>query len=124
MKNLTEKSPEAGFSTVAGSQMGTKSRGVLELLRKGRPLNRLDIDMMLGMSCAPTVSRLVGLAYIKKSTYGSGNGCYEITSNGRKALGESMALPVPAYAPITGATMRETYMPGIHSVSRIGLARA
>lgn len=113
-----------GFSGKAGSQVGTKSRAVLELLRKGKPLNRLEIDMMLGMACAATVSRLVGLAYIKKSTYGSGNGCYEITTNGRKALGESMALPVPTYAPITGATMRDPYLPGTHTVSRIGLARA
>lgn len=123
-KKLTDKAPSDGFSTVPGSQMGTKSRAVLELLRKGKPRNRLDIDMVLGMDCAATVSRLVGLAYIKKSTYGSGTGCYEITGNGRKALGESLSLPVPAYAPIVNATMTAPYNPAIHNTSRIGVARA
>lgn len=123
-KLTTAKAPTDGFSTVPGSQMGTKSRAILELLRKGKPRNRLDIDMLLGMDCGATISRLLGLAYIKKSTYGSGNGCFEITSNGRKALGESMALSVPAYAPIVNATMREVYNPDVHRISRIGLARA
>lgn len=123
-KLTTAKAPTDGFSTIPGSQMGTKSRAILELLRKGKPRNRLDIDMVLGMDCGATISRLLGLAYIKKSTYGSGNGCFEITSNGRKALGESMALSVPAYAPIVNATMREVYNPDVHRISRIGLARA
>lgn len=123
-KLTTAKAPTDGFSTVPGNQMGTKSRAILELLRKGRPRNRLDIEMMLVMTCGPTISRLVGLAYIRKCTHGSATGCYEITGNGRIALGESLSLPTPDYAPITGATMHDPYIPSIHNTSRIGVARA
>jgi hypothetical protein len=123
-KLTTAKAPTNGFSTVPGSQMGTKSRAILELLRKGKPRNALDIDMILGMACGGAISRLVRMAYIRKSTYGSATGCYEITTNGRIALGESLSLAPPAYAPITGATMRDPYIPAIHNTSRIGVARA
>lgn len=123
-KLTTAKAPTDGFSTVPGSQMGPKSRAILELLRKGKPRNRLDIDMIIGADCGGTISRLVGLAYIKKSTYGSGNGCYEITGNGRIALGEVLASPPPAYAPIINATTKGNYIPEIHNISRIGVARA
>lgn len=123
-KLTTAKAPTDGFSTVPGSQMGTKSRAVLELLQKGRPTNRLDMEMKLGYPVGSTLSRLIGLAYIKRSTYGSGNGCYEITKNGRMALGEVLASPAPAYAPIINATMHDPYIPSIQNVSRIGVARA
>lgn len=123
-KLTTAKAPTDGFSTVPGSKMGPNSRAILELLRKGKPRNRLDIDMIIGADCGGTISRLVRMAYIRKSTYGSATGCYEITTNGRAALGESLSLTPPAYAPITGATMRETYIPSIHNTSRIGVARA
>lgn len=124
-KKLTpSKAPSKGFSTVPGSQMGTKSRAILELLRKGKPRNALDIDMIVGAACASTISRLVRMAYIRKSTYGSATGCYEITTNGRIALGESLSFAPPAYAPIIGATMRDPYIPAIHNISRIGVARA
>jgi hypothetical protein len=123
-KKLTDKAPSNGFARGPGSQMGTKSRAILELLRKGKPTNKLDIEMLLGYPVGETLSRLLQLTYIRKSTYGSGNGCFEITSNGKQALGESIALPMPAYAPIINATMRATYIPEIHNVSRIGVARA
>lgn len=123
-KLTTAKSPTDGFARGPGSQLGTKSRAILELLRKGKPTNKLDIEMKLGYAVTETLHRLVGLAYIKKSTYGSGNGCYEITSNGRMALGEVLASPPPAYAPIINATMHDPYIPAIHNTSRIGVARA
>ena len=124
MKKLTDKSPSNGFARGPGSQMGTKSRSILELLRKGRPINKLDIEMKLGYSVTETLRRLVGMSYIKKSTYGSGSGCYEITGHGRMSLGEVLASPAPAYAPIINATMTEPYIPSIHNTSRIGVARA
>lgn len=123
-KLSTAKAPSNGFARGPGTQMGTKSRAILELLRKGKPRNRLDIDMIMKTDCGATISRLVGLAYIKKSTYGSATGCYEITGNGRIALGEVLASPPPAYAPLINSTTKGDYIPEIHNISRIGVARA
>lgn len=123
-KLTTAKSPSNGFARGPGTQMGAKSCAILEFLRKGKPANKLDMEMLLGYPVGETLSRLVGLTYVRKSTWGSGNGCFEITSNGRMALGESIALPTPAYAPVINATMREPYIPAVHNVSRIGVARA
>ena len=117
-KKLTDKAPSNGFARGAGSQMGTKSRAILELLRKGKPTNRLDIEMMLGYPVAETISRLIQLTFIRKSTWGSGNGCYEITNIGRQALGESLALPDPTAMRICAATSTGHYIPGLHNISQ------
>jgi len=115
MTKLTTPTSTNGFSTVPGSQMGTKSRAVLECLRKNGRKNRLDLEMLLSMALGPTLNRLGGLNYITKCMHGSATGCYEITRFGRAAIGESMALNVPSYAPITGATMTKPYVPGLHN---------
>lgn len=123
-KLTTAKSPSNGFARGPGAQMGTKSRAILELLRKGTPKNKLDIEMLLGYPVTETLHRLVGLSYVRKSVWGSGNGCFEITSNGRQALGETLSSPAPAYAPFINSTMTEIYNPAVHNTARIGVARA
>jgi hypothetical protein len=123
-KITTAKSPSNGFARGPGSQMGTKSRAILELLRKGTPKNKLDIEMILGYPVPETLHRLVGLSFVRKSQWGSGNGCYEITTIGRKALGETLASSMPKYAPHINSTMTEIYNPAVHNTSRIGVARA
>ena len=107
-----------------GTQMGTKSRAILELLHRTKPTNALDIDRLLGMPCTMALSRLQILGYVRKATHGPVNGCYEITSAGRMAIGEAAALPKPAYIPHIAATMRGIYDPAVHNVSRSGLAQS
>lgn len=117
----TLKSPTTG----PGSQLGTKSRAILELLRKGRARNRLDIEMLLGYECRKTISRLIVMRYLKNGgTLGANSGLYEITNAGREALGEALTLKTPTYAPHCAATMRAPYIPSVHGVSRVGLARS
>ena len=125
MKKLsTAKSPVNGISA-PGSQMGVKSKAVLELLRKGRARNRLDIEMLLGYTCGPIINRLIGANYIKNGgSLGANCGLYEITNAGRIALGEALSLKTPSYAPICPATIKETYIPSIHGISRVGIARS
>lgn len=108
----------------AGTQMGTKSRAILELLHRTKPTNALDIDRLLGMPCSAALARMQTLGYVRKATHGPVNGCYEITDLGRMAIGEAAALPKPAYIPHIAATMRGIYDPRVHNVSRIGVARA
>jgi hypothetical protein len=121
-KLTTDKAP--GFARGPGSQLGTKSRAILEILSRGKPTNKLDLEMMLGYRVQETLGRLQQHLLLKKSTYGSGNGCYEITGNGRIALGEKLASPPPAYAPFINSTMTEIYNPAVHNTARIGVARA
>ena len=65
-----------------GSQMGTKSRAVLECLSKNPRLNRLDLEMKLSMGqLGPVNNRLFGLGYIKQAGI---PGRYEITNSGVK----------------------------------------
>ena len=105
--------------------MGTKTRAVLELFRKGRALNRLDIEMLLGYECRKTINQLLSMLYIKNGdSLGANAGMYEITNAGRRALGEPLTLQMPKPAPHCAATMRAPYIPEVHGVSRIGLARA
>ena len=112
-------------TTGPGSQLGTKSRAILELLRKGRARNRLDIEMLLGYECRKTISRLIGMRYLKNGgTLGANSGLYEITNAGREALGEALTLKTPMHAPHCAATMRAPYIPSVHGVSRVGLARS
>lgn len=120
---LTKSTNPEGFNMKPGSQMGIKAKGVLECLRKNGRKNKLDLEMMLGMQLGPTLTRMENLAYITKCRHGSATGCYEITNNGRIALGESITLSVPSYAPISNATMREPYVPGVHNQfqSRVSL---
>lgn len=125
MKKLTTaKAPSDGFARGPGSKMGTKSRAILELLRKGRPTNKLDIEMKLGYPVTETLKRLVLLNFVKKSMYASGSGCFEIATLGRQALGEKLSSPKPTYAPHINSTMTEIYNPSVHNTSRIGVARA
>lgn len=106
-----------------GSQLGVKSKAVLECLRKNGRRNKLDLEMLLRMQLGPTLNRMESFAYVIKCRHGSATGCYEITNNGRAALGESIKLNVPSYAPITGATMFDPYVPGLHNQfqSRVSL---
>lgn len=123
-KLTTTNAPSDGFACGPGSQMGTKSRAILEILSRGKPTNKLDLEMILGYRVAETLGRLQQHLLVKKSTYGSGNGCFEITSNGRQALGEKVSMTAPNYTPIVNATMKEIYNPAIHNTARIGVARA
>lgn len=109
-------------TSVPSVQIGVKSIAVLELLRKGIPRNRLDIDMLLGKDTSHTIPHLISLRYIQKGSYRASRGCYEITL-GRAALGEALSLTKPSCVPVINATMRDTYNPAIHSGSRIGIAR-
>jgi len=105
-----------------GSQMGTKSRAILECLRKNTRLNRLDLEMKLGMSqLGNTINRLYGLGYIKQ--FGGQIGVYELTKAGRVALGEALTIEAPSIIRICNATSREIYNPSVHLISRVGVAR-
>lgn len=102
--------------------MGSKSRGVLECLRKNGKLNRLDLEMKLNMGpLAPVINRMYGMAYIKTPL--GIPGMYEITRAGRVALGESLEIEAPKEMRICGGTSREIYNPAIHLISRVGVAR-
>lgn len=104
-----------------GSQMGTKSRAVLECLSKNPRLNRLDLEMKLGMGqLGPVNNRLFGLGYIKQSGM---PGRYEITKAGREALGEALEIKAPLITRICNGTSREIYNPSIHLLARVGVAR-
>lgn len=105
-----------------GSMMGTKSRGVLECLRKNGKLNRLDLEMKLNTGNLGTViNRMFGLGYVK-TPFGI-PGMYEITRAGRAALGESLTIDAPEITRICNGTSREIYNPSIHLLPRSGVAR-
>lgn len=105
-----------------GSQMGTKSRAVLECLRKNGKLNRLDLEMKLGMSqLGPVINRMYGLAYIKTPVGIAG--MYEITSAGREALREALEIEPPKEMRICNGSMRDVYVPSLHLAARLGVAR-
>ena len=106
-------------TTGPGSQMGTKSRAILECLRKNGRKNRLDLEMLLNMGpLGPALSRLHGTSYVIRGSHGSATGCYEITRQGRAALGESLALPDPTAMRICAATSTGHYIPGLHNISQ------
>lgn len=109
---------------VPASQMGTKSRAILELIERTKPTNALDIDRILGMPCTSALIRLHALGYLRKASHGPVNGCYEITDAGRVVLGKRAAMTRPENIPHVNATMKGNYDPAIHNVSRIGVARA
>lgn len=114
MKNLSR----------VGSQLGTKSRGVLECLRKHGRKNRLDLEMMLNLgNLTQTMTRMCEMGYIKRCNLGTHVGMFEITKLGRVALGESLEIEAPKEMRICGGTIREVYNPAIHLVSRVGVAR-
>ena len=105
-----------------GSQMGTKSRAVLECLRKNPRSNRLDLEMKLGMGqLGPVNNRLFGLGYIKQAHGLPGR--YEITNAGREALGEALEVKAPSITRICNGTSREVYNPSVHLSARVGVAR-
>ena len=107
-----------------GSQMGPKSKGVLECLRKHGRKNRLDLEMMLNLgNLTQTMTRMCEMGYIKRCNLGTHVGMFEITKLGRVALGESLEIEAPREMRICGGTSREIYNPAIHLVSRIGVAR-
>jgi len=110
-----------------GSQMGTKSRAVLECLRKNGRKNRLDLEMLLNMGpLGPTLNKLCMKYCIARGTHGSANGLYEITKLGRASLGESLTLAEPTAIRICAATVPKGhyYNPAIHGVARSGIARS
>jgi hypothetical protein len=105
-----------------GSQMGTKSRAILECLRKNGKLNRLDLEMKLSIGpLKMTINRLYGLGYIKNPVGISG--MYEVTKAGRTALGEDLAIKTTGAERICNGTMKSIYNPLVDGVSRVGLAR-
>lgn len=105
-----------------GSQMGTKSRAVLECLSKNPRLNRLDLEMKLSMGqIGPVNNRLFGLGYIKQANGIPGR--YEITNSGREALGEALEIKAPSITRICNGTSREVYNPSVHLLARVGVAR-
>lgn len=102
--------------------MGTKSRAVLECLRKNGKMNRLDLEMRLGMSqLARVINRMYGLGYIKNPLGISG--MYEITQAGRVALGESLTIAKPVITKICNGTSKEIYNPKTDLLPRYGVAR-
>jgi len=102
--------------------MGTKSRAVLECLRKNGRLNRLDLEMKLAMSqLGPVINRMYGLGYIKQ--FSGQIGLYELTRAGREALGESLTLETPTKTRICNGTSREIYNPATDLLPRYGVAR-
>ena len=105
-----------------GSQMGSKSKAILECLRKNGKLNRLDLEMKLNIPMlSNTISRMYGLGYIKNPPGIAG--IYEITKSGRIALGESLSVPSSEIERICNGTMKGIYNPLTDGVSRVGLAR-
>jgi hypothetical protein len=105
-----------------GPQMGTKSRAILECLRKNGKLNRLDLEMKLNIGpLNTTINRMYGLGYIKNPIGIAG--MYEITQAGRIALGESLSINSSGINRICNGTMKGIYNPLTDGVSRIGLAR-
>lgn len=102
--------------------MGTKSRAILECLRKNGKLNRLDLEMKLSIPMlASTINRMYGLGYIKTPLGIAG--VYEITRAGRLALGESLTLDTPKITRICNGSSRELYVPSVHLSPRSGVAR-
>lgn len=102
--------------------MGTKSRGVLECLRKNGKLNRLDLEMKLNIGkLGPVINRMFGLGYIKTPLGIAG--MYEITKAGRLALGESLTLETPKTTRICNGTSKEIYNPNTDLLPRYGVAR-
>lgn len=102
--------------------MGTKSRAVLECLRKNGKLNRLDLEMKLNIGqLGQTINRMYGLGYIKTPL--GIPGMYELTRAGRTALGESLTLDAPEITRICNGTSREIYVPSVHLIARVGVAR-
>ena len=102
--------------------MGAKSRAVLECLRKNGKLNRLDLEMKLAIGqLSITINRMYGLGYLKTPL--GIPGMYEITNAGRVALGESLEVASPIVTRICNGSSRELYIPGVHSVARVGIAR-
>jgi hypothetical protein len=113
-------------TTGPGSQMGTKSRAILECLRKNGRKNRLDLEMLLSIGpLSAALSRLSLLAYVvKASPSGVDSGIYDITRQGRQALGEALDLPEPKTVRFCNASTTGPYIPSIHNTSRIGVARS
>jgi hypothetical protein len=109
-----------------GSQMGTKSRAILECLRQNGGKNRFDLEILLNMGpLIKALDRLRQVAYICRTAHGGKNvGIYDITRQGRQALGESLELPAPREIRFCNASMTGIYVPAIHNTSRIGVARA
>lgn len=102
--------------------MGTKSCAILECLRKNGKMNRLDLEMRLGISqLGSAINRMYGLGYIKNPTGLSG--IYELTKTGRAALGESLTLETPVITRICNGTSKEIYNPNTHLLPRYGVAR-
>jgi hypothetical protein len=107
----------------AGSQMGAKSKGVLECLRKNGRLNRLDLEMKLNIGqLHSTVTRLCDMGAIKRCI-GNSVGQYEITRHGRVCLGEALEITEPKATRYCNGTMTSVYNPAKDGISRIGLAR-
>ena len=107
----------------AGSQMGAKSKGVLECLRKNGRLNRLDLEMKLNIGqLHSTVTRLCDMGAIKRCI-GNSVGQYEITQYGRLCLGEALEIFKPRTTRHCNGTMTSVYNPLTDGISRVGLAR-
>jgi hypothetical protein len=113
------------MTAAPGSQMGTKSRAILECLRQNGRKNRLDLEMLLNMGpLSKALDRLRHVAYISMTSHGGkGVGIYDITRQGRQALGEALDLPEPKTTRFCNASMTGLYDPAIHNTSRIGVAR-
>jgi hypothetical protein len=109
-----------------GSQIGTKSRAILECLRQNGRKNRLDLEMLLNMGpLGKVLERLRHVACISMTAHGgNGVGIYDITRHGRQALGESLDLPEPKTTRFCNASMREPLQyEADTTMGRVGLAR-
>jgi hypothetical protein len=107
-----------------GSQLGVKSKSILEVLKNKGHMNRLDLERLLAI--APLTVPLNNLSahrYIIRHTAGVASGTYSITRLGRAAMGEALELKAPAVTRICNGTMKGTYNPLVDGVSRVGLAR-
>jgi DNA-binding PadR family transcriptional regulator len=99
-----------------GSQLGVKSKAVLNHLRTHGRTNRLDLERVLGSGpLVGTIQKLNSYGFITRTKTDVTSGCYLITNLGRAALGEALVLPAPRALRICNASSRDIYMPGVHN---------
>ena len=99
-----------------GSQLGVKSKAVLNYLRNNGRTNRLDLERAI--SAGPlvgTIQKLNSYGFITRTKTDVASGCYLITNLGRAALGEALEIPAPRELRICNASSRDIYMPGVHN---------
>ena len=99
-----------------GSQLGVKSKAVLNYLRTHGRTNRLDMERAINSGpLSGTIQKLTAYGFITRTKTDVASGCYLITSLGRAALGEALEIPAPRELRICNASTHGNYMPGVHN---------